>query len=75
MSRPNPAARRYKGLPVAGESGQLIGMLTETDFLVRLKARTFLELLLGLIDGSCELSHRCHDTPVTVRDNHIAVPL
>ena len=63
------------GLPVAGESGQLIGMLTETDFLVRLKARTFLELLLGLIDGSCELSHRCHDTPVTVRDNHIAVPL
>lgn len=56
---------RFKGLPVADGSGQLIGMLTETDFLVRLKARTFLELLLGLIDGSCELSHRCHDTPVS----------
>ena len=57
-------ASRYKGLPVAGESGQLIGMLTETDFLVRLKARTFLELLLGLIDGSCDFS-RCRDTPVS----------
>lgn len=25
--------------------------------------------------GTVVKLHRCHDTPVTVRDNHIAVPL
>ncbi len=57
-------ASRFKGLPVADDSGQVIGMLTETDFLAHLKAKTFLELLLGLIDNSGEFSHRCHDTLV-----------
>jgi len=39
-------------------------MLTETDFLCRLQAGTFLELLLRMVEDSCELSHRCHETPV-----------
>jgi CBS domain-containing protein len=59
------AASGYKGLPVVDSGGKLIGMLTETDFLRRLDARSFLELLLRLMDDSCELSHRCHETPVS----------
>lgn len=57
-------ASGYKALPVADAGGRVIGMLTETDFLLRLKADTFLELLLRMIDDSCEVSHRCHETPV-----------
>ena len=57
-------ASGYKALPVADGEGRVIGMLTETDFLRRLKADTFLELLLRMIDDSCEVSHRCHETPV-----------
>ena len=48
---------------VDGEA-RVVGMLTETDFLCRLKAGTFLELLLRMIEDSCEVSHRCHETPV-----------
>jgi len=63
------AARRivesgYKSLPVVDEAGRVIGVLTETDFLCRLKAATFLELLLRMMDDTCEVSHRCHETPV-----------
>lgn len=54
----------YKALPVADDSGRVIGILTEADFLRRLQAGTFLELLLRMIDDSCEVSHRCHETPV-----------
>lgn len=54
----------YKALPVADANGRVIGVLTETDFLCRLKASTFLELLLRMIENSCEVSHRCHETPV-----------
>jgi len=54
----------FKALPVADDGGRVIGMLTETDFLRRLKADTFLDLLLRMIDDSCEISHRCHETPV-----------
>lgn len=54
----------YKSLPVADDAGRVIGILTETDFLCRLKAATFLELLLRMIENSCEVSHRCHETPV-----------
>lgn len=56
---------RYKGLPVVDAQGRVIGMLTESDFLRRLKADTFLELLLRMIEDSCEISHRCHETPVS----------
>jgi CBS-domain-containing membrane protein len=54
----------YKGLPVVDADGRVLGMLTETDYLRRLKADSFLELFLRLIDDACEISHRCHETPV-----------
>lgn len=57
-------ASGYKGLPVVDACGNVVGMLTETDFLKRLKAGTFLELMLRLISDQGELSHRCHETRV-----------
>jgi CBS domain-containing membrane protein len=54
----------YKGLPVTDGDGRVIGMLTETDFLRRLKAKNFPDLLLRMLDSSFELVHRCHETPV-----------
>lgn len=54
----------FKALPVVDASGCVIGMLTETDFLRRLKVDTFLELLLNLLDDGFEFQHRCHETPV-----------
>ena len=55
----------HKGLPVVDASGCVIGMLTETDFLNRLKSRNFLELLLRMLGDSFEFTHRCHETPVS----------
>lgn len=57
-------ASGFKALPVVDAGGRVVGMLTETDFLCRLQAGTFLELLLRMISDSCEVSHRCHETPV-----------
>ncbi len=57
-------ASGFKALPVVDAGGRVVGMLTETDFLRRMQAGTFLELLLRMIDDSCEVSHRCHETPV-----------
>lgn len=54
----------YKGLPVADANGYVIGMLTETDYLKRLKADNFLGLLLKMLENSFEFTHRCHETPV-----------
>lgn len=58
------AASGYKGLPVVDDHGQVIGMLTETDFLKYLHAETFLELLLKMLEDSFEFTHNCHETPV-----------
>lgn len=55
----------YKGLPVVDGYGQVIGMLTETDFLKHLHAETFLELLLKMLEDSFEFTHNCHETPVS----------
>ena len=55
----------YKALPVVDAKGCVIGMLTETDFLRRLKVDTFLELLLNMLDATFEFKHRCHETPVS----------
>ena len=55
----------YKGLPVVDAGGRVIGMLTETDFLKRLKAGNFLELLLKMLEDSFEFTHRCHETAVS----------
>lgn len=54
----------FKGLPVVDAQGCVTGMLTETDFLRRLKATTFLELMLNLLDDAFEFTHRCHETSV-----------
>ncbi|MEJ2360322.1 MAG: CBS domain-containing protein [Gammaproteobacteria bacterium] len=59
------AKQGLKSLPVVGGNGLVVGMLTETDFLRRLKADTFLELLLRLINDVNGFSHRCHETPVS----------
>lgn len=55
----------FKGLPVVAADGEIVGMLTETDYLRRLEADSFLELFLRLIDDTCEITHRCHETPVS----------
>lgn len=59
------ARQGLKSLPVADDDGRVVGMLTETDFLRRLKADTFLELLLRLVADVNGFSHRCHETPVS----------
>ena len=57
-------ASGFKALPVVDGDARVIGMLTETDFLCRLKAGTLLELLLRMVEDACELNHHCHETPV-----------
>jgi len=59
------AQQRRKSLPVVDAAGRVIGMLTEKDFLHRLKAETFLELLLRLVADQGAFTHRCHETPVS----------
>jgi len=56
----------YKGLPVVDANACVIGMLTENDFLRRLQADTFLDLMLRMLDDAFEFTHRCHETPVSV---------
>jgi len=59
------AGQRLKSLPVVDDEGCVVGMLTESDFLRRLQADTFLELLLRLLADQGAFSHRCHQTPVS----------
>ncbi len=59
------ASQRRKSLPVVDTDGKVVGVLTETDFLRRLKADTFLELLLRLVADGGSFTHRCHETPVS----------
>ena len=54
-----------KGLPVVNGHVCVIGMLTETDFLRRLKAESFLELMLRVVEDHGVFTHRCHETPVS----------
>jgi CBS domain-containing membrane protein len=56
--------QRFKGLPVVDDQGRLCGMLTETDFLRRLQAGSFLELMLRLLESGGALAARCHETRV-----------
>lgn len=58
------AGQGRKSLPVVDGDGRVIGMLSETDFLSRLNADTFLELLLRLVTDHGTFTHRCHETPV-----------
>ncbi len=59
------AHQGLKSLPVVDADHRVIGMLTETDFLRRLQADTFLELLLRLVNDVNRFTHRCHETPVS----------
>jgi len=63
----------YKGLPVVDGVGQVIGMLTETDFLRHLKAENFLDLMLKIFGQSFEFANRCHETPVSAAMTHAVV--
>jgi CBS domain-containing membrane protein len=63
----------YKGLPVVDASGHVMGMLTETDFLKRLKAESFLELLLRMLEDSFEFTHNCHETTASAAMTQPAV--
>ena len=67
-----------KSLPVVDGHGAVVGILTESDFLRRLRADSFLELLLRLLEDQGAFTHRCHETqvsdamtrdPVTVSDD------
>ena len=55
----------FKGLPVVDGEGRLCGMLTETDFMRRMQAGSFLELILRLLESGSTLSVRCHETRVS----------
>ena len=57
--------QRRKSLPVVDAGGYVVGMLTETDFLHRLRVGSFLELLLKLVADRSVFTHRCHETPVS----------
>lgn len=67
--------QRFKGLPVADGDGRLCGMLTETDFLRRMQADSFLELMLRLLESGSALAARCHETRVgeAMTPNPVAV--
>jgi CBS-domain-containing membrane protein len=58
-------AQGRKSLPVVDDTGRVIGMLTETDFLRRLRVDSFLALLLRLVADRSLFTHRCHATPVS----------
>ncbi len=65
----------YKGLPVVDDSRCVIGMLTETDFLKRLKADSFFGLLLRMLEDSFEFTHSCHETTVSAAMTKPAVSI
>jgi CBS domain-containing membrane protein len=65
----------YKGLPVVDANGCVMGMLTETDFLKRLKAGNFMELLLRMLKDTFEFTHNCHETPVSTAMTRPAVTI
>lgn len=52
-------------LPVIDKGGTVVGVLTETDFLLHFKAETFLELFLRLVSDMGDFSHRFHETSVS----------
>lgn len=52
-------------MPVVAGGNKVVGILTETDFLRRLKADSFLELLQRLVKDVNSFTHRCHDTTVS----------
>jgi len=58
------ARQGLKSLPVVDAGERVVGVLTETDFLRRLNADTFLALLLRLLEDAGSFGHRCHETLV-----------
>jgi CBS-domain-containing membrane protein len=58
-------AQDLKGLPVVDVGQRVIGMLTETDFLRRLRSDSFLQLLLRMVEDAGTFTHQCHGTTVS----------
>lgn len=56
--------QEFKSLAVVDDAGCVIGVLTESDFLRRLRSVSCLDLLLRLVEDPAHFSHRCHETPV-----------
>jgi CBS domain-containing membrane protein len=54
-----------KGLPVVDAGGKVVGMLTEIDFLKRMKEESFLGLMLKMLDDSFEFTRCCHASTVS----------
>lgn len=59
------ARQGLKTVPVDDARGHVVGMLSESDYLRRLNAHTFLELLLRLVRDVNSFSHRCRETRVS----------
>ncbi len=59
------AQQQLKAVPVVDSERRVTGILTETDFLRRLQADGFLDLMLDLMENPCAFTHRCHETPVS----------
>jgi len=66
------ARQGLKSIPVVDGDRRLLGILTETDFLRRLQASGFLDLMLDLMEDPGGFSHRCHETPVSAPMTHPA---
>jgi CBS domain-containing membrane protein len=62
-----------KAVPVADASGRVVGMLSEADFLRRMRAEGFLGLMLQLMADPAGFGHRCHETPVSAAMSSPAV--
>lgn len=63
----------YKSLPVLNANGNVVGILTETDFLKHMHVDSFLELLLNMLEDSFKFTHSCHDTTVSAAMTQPAV--
>ena len=59
------AEQRVKSIPVVDSGGRVVGVITESDFLRRMNAGSFLELMLRLMGDSAGFTHRCHETYVS----------
>ena len=55
----------YKSLPVVDGEGNVVGMLTETDFMKYLKVKDMMTLLLQLLEGTFDVTQQYQQTIVS----------
>ncbi len=58
------AEQGLKSIPVVDAQRRVVGIMSETDYLERLGAKTFMEFLIKYLAESQTVSHRCHETRV-----------